>query len=65
MADAFGLPAERVTDIKDFENAFKKAMNHNGPYLIDAVIDMDEFVLPMLPPGGAVEDMITSKEEVE
>lgn len=65
LADAFGLPAERVTDIKQFENAFKKAMNHNGPYLIDTVIDMDEFVLPMLPPGGAMEDIITSKEEVK
>lgn len=65
LADAFGLPAERVTDIKEFEKAFKKAMNHNGPYLIDTVIDMDEFVLPMLPPGGAMDDIITSKEEVK
>ena len=40
-------------------------MKHNGPYLIDTVIDMDEFVLPMLPPGGAMEDIITSKEEVK
>ena len=38
-------------------------MTHNGPYLIDAVIGMDEFVLPMLPPGGSIEDIITSKEE--
>ena len=38
-------------------------MSHNGPYLIDTLIDMDEFVLPMLPPGGSIEDMITSKEE--
>lgn len=65
LADAFGLPADRAFTLKEFEKAFKKAMKHNGPYLIDAVIDMDEFVLPMLPPGGSIDDIITSKEDVE
>ena len=63
LADAFGLPGERASTVQDFEAAFKRAMSHNGPYLIDTLIDMDEFVLPMLPPGGSIEDMITSKEE--
>ena len=34
-------------------------MKHDGTYLIDTLIDMDEFVLPMLPPGGSIEDIIT------
>lgn len=38
-------------------------MRLDGPYLIDTLIDMDEFVLPMLPPGGSVEDIITTKEQ--
>lgn len=63
LADAFGLPGERVSSPETFEAAFKRAMKHDGPYLIDALIDMDEFVLPMLPPGGSIEDIITSKEE--
>lgn len=63
LADAFGLPGELATTPEEFEAAFKRAMTHNGPYLIDAVIGMDEFVLPMLPPGGSIEDIITSKEE--
>ena len=63
LADAFGLPGELVATPEEFEAAFKRAMTHNGPYLIDAVIGKDEFVLPMLPPGGSIEDMITSKEE--
>lgn len=65
LADAFGLPAERVSTLQEFEKAFKTAMKHNGPYLIDTLIDMDEFVLPMLPPGGSIDDIITSKEEAE
>ena len=63
LADAFGLPAERVSTKEEFEAAFKRAMSHDGPYLIDTLIGMDEFVLPMLPPGGSIDDIITSVEE--
>jgi len=63
LADAFGLPGERVDTPEVFRAAFGRAMQHDGPYLIDAVIDMDEFVLPMLPPGGSMDDIIISKEE--
>jgi len=64
LADAFGLPGERVADIASFRAAFERAMAQDGPYLIDTIIDKDEFVLPMLPPGGSIDDMITSKEDV-
>ena len=30
----------------------------DGPYLIDCAIGKDEFVLPMLPPGGSMDDII-------
>lgn len=63
LADAFGLKAERVANLKDFKKAFTNAMKYNGPYIIDTLIDMDEFVLPMLPPGGSIDDIITAKEE--
>lgn len=65
LSEAFGAKAERVSTIEEFRAAFKRAMNHNGPYLIDTLIDMDEFVLPMLPPGGSIDDIITSKEQEE
>ena len=60
LADAFGLKGKRVATAKEFEAAFKEAFKAKVPYLIDAVIDMDEFVLPMLPPGGSIDDIITS-----
>ena len=63
LAEAFGLEAERASSIDEFEQAFKRGMAHNGPYLIDTLINMDEFVLPMLPPGGSIDDMITKVEE--
>lgn len=61
LADAFGAKAARAENISEFEAAFTEAMAHNGPYLIDTRIDQDEFVLPMLPPGGSMDDIITTK----
>lgn len=63
LADAFGAKAARATNIEEFKSAFADAMNHSGPYLIDTQIDQDEFVLPMLPPGGSMDDIITTKEK--
>ena len=61
LAEAFGAKAARVTNLEEFESAFREAMAHDGPYLIDTLIDQDEFVLPMLPPGGSMDDIITAK----
>ena len=59
LAEAFGAPAERVTSVADFDEALSRAFAAEGPYLIECMIDKDEFVLPMLPPGGSMDDMIT------
>lgn len=65
LAEAFGAKAARATSIDEFSAAFTEAMQHKGPYLIDVLIDQDEFVLPMLPPGGSMDDIITSKAKEE
>ena len=63
LAEAFGAKAARAATIEEFQAAFEEAMQYDGPYLIDTLIDQDEFVLPMLPPGGSMDDIITSKEQ--
>ena len=65
LAEAFGAKAARAANIDEFRTAFDEAMKHDGPYLIDTLIDMDEFVLPMLPPGGSMDDIITNKGQEE
>ncbi len=64
MAKAFGANGEAVTAPEELESALSRAFNTDGPYIIDCKIDKDEFVLPMLPPGGSMDDIIT-KLEVE
>lgn len=60
VAEAFGAAGYRVKTPAEFREAFDKALGTNGPVVIDAMIDKDEFVLPMLPPGGSIDDIITT-----
>jgi len=59
LAEAFGAKAERVDTLESLDEALGRAFRYEGPYLIDCLIGEDEFVLPMLPPGGSMDDMIT------
>ncbi len=63
LAEAFGAKAVRAHTIEEFNAAFAEGMACDGPYLIDTLIDQDEFVLPMLPPGGSMDDIITTKAQ--
>ena len=59
LAEAFGAVGYRAFNEQELEDALTKAIEANCPVVIDAIIDKDEFVLPMLPPGGSVEEIIT------
>ena len=59
LAEAFGLPGFRAASLPELKEVLKQAFAVQGPVLVDCAIDCDAFVLPMLPPGGAVEDIIT------
>ena len=64
FAKAFGADGEAATTPEELDAALQRAFSTDGPYIIDCKIDKDEFVLPMLPPGGSMDDIIT-KLEVE
>ena len=60
LAKAFGAEGYRAETADEFEDALNKAMKNDGPTLIEVIIEKDEFVLPMLPPGGSIEDIIVT-----
>lgn len=64
FARSFGADGQAVSTPAELEQALTEAFRQEGPYIIDCAIDKDEFVLPMLPPGGSMEDIIV-KLEVE
>lgn len=63
LAEAFGIKGYRVSDVSQMKDVIDQAFKEKGPVLVDCYIDKDEFVLPMLPPGGSFEDIITIKED--
>lgn len=64
FARSFGADGETVTTPEELDAALTRAFAAEGPYIVDCRINKDEFVLPMLPPGGSMDDIIV-KAEVE
>lgn len=58
LAEAMGVPGLRVTDPREIQSAIEKAFATNGPILVDFRIPEDENVLPMVPAGGRLDQMI-------
>ena len=63
LAQAFGADGYRAASVSEFETAFKTALEKREPAVIDCLIDKDEFVLPMTPPGGSIDDIIVRKKK--
>ncbi len=58
LAEAFGAKGFSAGDPQEFEEVFKQALKESGPVWIDCAISREERVLPMIPGGGTIEDMI-------
>lgn len=58
LAQAFGAEGYRATTPEEFDEAMKKALQADGPVWIDCMISREERVLPMIPGGKTVEDII-------
>ncbi len=56
VAEAFGINAVRVTNRKEYEAALKEAVFATEPILIDAMIDRDDKVWPMVAPGTPISE---------
>ena len=59
LAKSFGAEGVLAETPVEFKRAFEAAVKAGKPTVIDVRIDKDEMVLPMLPPGGAISDIIT------
>ena len=58
LAEAFGAEGYLAETEIEFKRALEKAWTAGKPVVIDVRIDKDELVLPMVPPGGSMGDII-------
>ena len=59
LAQAFGARGFRIMNRQELGPVMAEAFAQEGPVVVDVAIDPDAFVLPMLPPGGSFDDIIT------
>jgi acetolactate synthase I/II/III large subunit len=58
MAKAFNVPCERVIYKKDLRDAMQRMLDSDQPYLLDVITPYTEHVLPFIPAGRTVKEMI-------
>lgn len=60
VAEGFGLKGYHCENLEQFQAAFAEALASHKPAWIECVINKDEKVLPMIPAGGTIDDMMMS-----
>lgn len=63
LAEAFGAYGVDISKERDLHAAFKKAFAHKGPVIVKCDIHEDENVLPMVPGGKPLDDIILDLEK--
>jgi len=58
LAEAYGAAGIRVESNAEVRLALEEAIHTNKPVMLDFVIDREDNVLPMIPPGESLEKMI-------
>jgi acetolactate synthase I/II/III large subunit len=58
MAKSFNVPCERVIYKKDLRDAMKRMLESDQPYLLDVITPYSEHVLPFIPAGKTIKEMI-------
>src|SRR6266545_4048641 len=56
LAEAYGIPAWRVTQASEVSDALRLANTAPGPALVEMVIEQEANVFPMIVPGGSLSE---------
>ena len=58
IARGFGVAGRQVREKGEVIDALKEMIAHPGPYVLDVLVPYQEHVLPMIPAGGTVREII-------
>ncbi|MFM1749146.1 MAG: hypothetical protein RLZZ188_2812 [Verrucomicrobiota bacterium] len=58
IAEGFGVKGRRVIKKSELRAAIQEMLDHDGPYVLDVIVPYTEHVLPMIPAGKTVKDML-------
>ncbi len=58
IAKGFGVDAHKVEVRDDLESGIQKMLDHDGPYVLEVVIEKEDNVFPMVPSGASVSEVM-------
>ncbi|MBM4271759.1 MAG: biosynthetic-type acetolactate synthase large subunit [Deltaproteobacteria bacterium] len=58
VARGFGIPGSRIVVDENPQSGIEAMVNTEGPYLLEAVVDPNNYVFPIIPPGRSNIEMI-------
>ncbi len=64
IAKAYGIPYRKVRQVDQVADALHQAAQQKGTMMVEFACDPSEIVLPMVPAGGGIADMIVSRREI-
>ncbi|EHI97228.1 acetolactate synthase, large subunit, biosynthetic type [Clostridium sp. DL-VIII] len=62
LAEAFGAKAFRISKVEEIDDVLRKALDSQGPVLIDYLINTDKKVFPMVAPGAPINQIISEED---
>ncbi len=62
IAKGYGIDGQKVESRDDLEGAIQKMIDHEGPYLLEVMIEKEDNVFPMVPAGASVSEVILEPE---
>ena len=61
VAKGFGIPSERIAVDENPAEAIARMSDAAGPYMLEAMVDPNNYVYPIIPPGCSNVQMICGK----
>ena len=58
IAEGYGVKGRRVIKRSELRGAIQEMLDCDGPYLLDVIVPYTEHVLPMIPAGKSVKEML-------
>lgn len=58
ITNGFGMAAHKVTKREDLEAGVQRMLDHDGPYLLEVVVEKEDNVFPMVPAGASISDIL-------
>ena len=58
LTEAYNIPAKKITERHELRSAVREMLAHQGPYLLEVVVEKEENVFPMVPTGAGVGEIL-------